>query len=100
MDKYYILGFLLLIAVVSLVPLLVLYMSRKRQDEYLTRFYSACNKLRDDIHTASSRAEVIELFDDVISVEESFIDLVPHAVLDKEIKLLDTLLNKKSKKIK
>lgn len=100
MEQTYIIGFLVLIGVVSLVPLLVLHMSRRRQDEYLASFYNACNKLRDDIHTATSRAEVVELFDDIISVQESYNDLIPNAVLDKEIKLLDTLLNKKSKKIK
>lgn len=100
MEQSFIIGFVVLIAVVSLLPLLVLYMSRRRQDEYLTIFYNACNDLRDHIHSCNSRAEVIELFDDIVNVEESFNNLIPRAVLDKEIKLLDTLLNKKSKKLK
>lgn len=100
MEQSFIIGFVVLIAVVSLLPLLVLHMSRRRQDEYLTSFYNACNDLRDHIHTSTSKAEVIELFDDIVNVEESFNDLIPRAVLDKEIKLLDTLLNKKSKKLK
>jgi len=100
MEQTFIIGFVVLIAVVSLLPLLVLHMSRRRQDEYLTSFYNACNDLRDHIHNSTSRAEVIELFDELVSVEESFNDLIPHAVLHKEVKLLDTLLNKKSKKFK
>ena len=100
MQQTFVLGFIVLVSLVVFLPLVVLYMSRRRQDEYLASFYNACNNLRDDIHTATSRAEVVELFDDIISVQESYNDLIPHAVLDKEIKLLDTLLNKKSKKIK
>jgi hypothetical protein len=100
MEQSLIIGVVASIAVVSLLPLLVLHMSRRRQDEYLISFYNACNDLRDHIHTSTSRAEVIELFDDIVNVEESFNDLIPRAVLDKEIKLLDTLLIKKSKKLK
>jgi len=100
MEQSLIIGVVASIAVVSLLPLLVLHMSRRRQDEYLTSFYNACNDLRDHIHTSTSKAEVNELFDYIVSVEESFNDLIPRAVLDKEIKLLDTLLNKKSKKLK
>lgn len=100
MEQSLIIGVVVSIAVVSLVPLLILHMSRKRQDEYLTSFYNACNDLRDHIHTCSSKAESIELLDDISHVKESYSDLIPFAVLDKELKLLGVLLNKKSKKLK
>lgn len=100
MEKNYIIGIVILVSLVSIYPLLVLHMSRKRQDEYLVRFYNTCNELRDYIHTATSRAEMIELRDDLKSIRESYDSLIPASVLDKELSLLDTLLNKKSKKIK
>ena len=100
MQQTYIFGFVLLIGIVSLMPLLVLYMSRRKRDEYLCSFYNACDDLRDGIHTATSRAECIVLVDEIAFVRESYEDLVPQAVLDKELKLLYTLLNKKNKKIK
>lgn len=100
MEQTYIFGFVLLIGIVSLMPLLVLHMSRRKQDEHLASFYNACNDLREGIHTATSRAECIVLVDEIAFVRESYEDLVPQAVLDKELKLLETLLNKKNKKIK
>jgi hypothetical protein len=100
MEHKFILGMLLLIAVLSILPLVVLHTSRKRQDEHLISFYNACNDLRDDIHNSTSRAESIVLADDIDFVRETYTDLIPHSVLDKELKLLGVLLNKKSKKLK
>jgi hypothetical protein len=100
MEQSLIIGVVVSIATVSLLPLLVLHMSRRRQDEYLTSFYNACNDLRDHIHTCNSKAEGLELLDDIAYVRESYTDLIPFAVLDKELKLLGVLLIKKSKKLK
>ena len=100
MEKDYIIGAVILIGLVSIFPLVLLHMSRKRQDEYLVSFYNTCNDLRDNIHTATSRAEMIELSDDLVSVRESYDNLIPHSVLDKEMKLLGVLLNRKCKKLK
>lgn len=100
MQQKFIIGFIILISLAVFLPLLVLYMSRRKQDEHLASFYNACNDLREGIHTATSRAECIVLVDEIAFVRESYEDLVPQAVLDKELKLLYTLLNKKNKKIK
>ena len=100
MEKNYIIVAVILIGLVSIFPIVVLNMSRKRQDDYLVSFYNACNNLRDHIHTCSSKAENIELLDDIAHVRESYESLIPVSVLDKELRLLVTLLNKKSKKLK
>jgi hypothetical protein len=83
----------------SLVPLILLYIKNKHRDEYLVKFYDSCNRLRDYIHSCNSRAEVAELMDDIAYARETYTNLIPHAVLDKEIQLLNVLLNKKAKKI-
>jgi hypothetical protein len=100
MEKDYIIGAVVLIGLVSIFPMVLLHMSRKRQDEYLVSFYSTCNDLRDSIHTSNSKAEGLELLDDIAHVRESYENLIPVSVLDKELRLLVTLLTKKSKKLK
>ena len=100
MQQTFVLGFIILVSLAVFLPLIVLYMSRRRQDEYLASFYKSCDFMRDDIHSCSSRAEVLELTDDLASVRESYDSLIPTSVLDKELSLLATLLSKKSKKIK
>lgn len=88
------------VPLVSIVPLALLYIKNRYRDEYLDKFYDICNRLRDYIHSCNSRAEVAELVDDIAYARETYTNLIPHAVLDKEINLLEVLLNKKSKKIK
>lgn len=100
MEENFIIGFIILISLAVLFPITVIYMSKKRQDEYLVSFYKACDQLRDYIHTCSNRAEALELLDEIVSVKESFENLIPISVLDKELSLLSTLLDKKVKKIK
>lgn len=100
MKHTYIIILIALVLLVSMIPLLALFMSSERQNKYLNSFYNACNELRDGIHTSTSRAECIVLLDEIAFVRESYENLIPPAVLDKELKLLGVLLNKKSKKLK
>lgn len=100
MQEKFVVGFGILVLLAVLLPILVLYMSRRKQDEHLASFYKSCDFMRDAIHSCSSRAEVLELTDDLASVRESYDSLIPTSVLDKELSLLATLLSKKSKKIK
>ena len=83
----------------SVLPIVFLYIKNKHTDEYLDKFYSSCNKVREYIHSCNSKAEVSELIDDISDLRWSYMELIPHAVLDKEIQLLNVLLNKKAKKI-
>lgn len=100
MQQTFITGFSILIVLTVFIPLLILYMGRRKQDEHLARFYKSCDFMRDAIHSSNSKAEVFELKDDLTSTRESYESLVPASVLDKELSLLSTLLNKKSKKLK
>lgn len=99
MQESFVIGFGILVLLSVFLPILVLYMSRRKQDEHLAGFYKSCDFMRDAIHSCSSKAEVFELRDDLSSVRESYDSLIPASVLDKELSLLDTLLSKKSKKI-
>lgn len=83
----------------SVLPIVFVYIKNKHTDEYLAKFYSSCNQLRDYVHSCNSKAEVTELMDDISDLRWSYMELIPHAVLDKEIQLLNVLLNKKAKKI-
>jgi len=66
----------------------------------LVAFYSACDDMRDRIHKATSSAEIKEIMNDIIDIEDTFVPEIPVPVADKELKLLHRLLEKKSKKIK
>jgi len=79
---------------------LTMGVNKRKQDENLNSFYNACNDLRDAVHSSSSRAEALVLMDEIAYVKDTYENLVPNVVLDKELKLLSTLLNKKSKKLK
>jgi hypothetical protein len=100
MQQTFITGFIILVSLTVFLPLLVLYMSRRKQDVHLAGFYKSCDFMRDAIHSCSSKAEGLELLDDIAHVRESYENLIPVSVLDKELGLLVTLLTKKSKKLK
>jgi hypothetical protein len=100
MESTFIIGLILFISGLGITIFLTLGMTKRKQDENLSSFYNACNDLRDAVHSSNSRAEALVLMDEIVYVRETYESLVPSVVLDKELKLLSTLLNKKSKKLK
>ena len=90
---------LALVLAVSALAAFVFYRSRKH-DSKLSEFYKAVDRMRDHAHTASSMAEIRELHDEIDVVRESFEGDVSKVVLEKELSLITSLLNKKLKKVK
>jgi len=91
--------FITSVVLFSSVPFIIILINRRR-DETLLKFYKACDEIRNHIHSCNSSAESKELMDELAFVRDSYVDIVPPIVLDKELKLLGGLLNKKSKKLK
>jgi hypothetical protein len=84
----------------SVVLLFLIAKFKKKSTNMLVAFYSACDDMRDRIHKATSSAEIKEIMNDIIDIEDTFVPEIPVPVADKELKLLHRLLEKKSKKIK
>jgi len=79
---------------------IILYYKQKGSDVKIQSFYKAVEEIRNRSHTIKSNAEVRELFDEVIYLEETFNGMISDVVLNKEISLLKNVLNKKFKKLK
>jgi hypothetical protein len=99
MDQILITTVVVGVPLVSIFPIALLYIKNKHRDEYLAKFYGSCNQLRDYIHSCNSKAEMVELMDDISDLRWDYQNLIPSVVLEKELQLLNVLLNKKAKKI-
>jgi hypothetical protein len=89
-----------IIALSSVALVFLIAKFKKKATDMLVAFYSACDDMRDRIHKATSSAEIKEIMNDIIDIEDTFVPEIPVPVADKELKLLHRLLEKKSKKIK
>lgn len=89
-----------IIALSSVTLVFLIAKFKKKATDMLVAFYSACDDMRDRIHKATSAAEIKEIMNDMIDIEDTFVPEIPVPVADKELKLLHRLLEKKSKKIK
>jgi hypothetical protein len=89
-----------IIALSSVTLVFLIAKFKKKATDMLVAFYSACDDMRDRIHKATSSAEIKEIMNDIIDIEDTFVPEIPVPVADKELKLLHRLLEKKSKKIK
>ena len=89
-----------IIALSSVALVFLIAKLKKKATDMLVAFYSACDDMRDRIHKATSSAEIKEIMNDIIDIEDTFVPEIPVPVADKELKLLHKLLEKKSKKVK
>ena len=92
--------FLIIAGVIITTTLLVIKYQSSKVDGDIETFYKAIEYVRNSIHTCTSKAESLELIDDIAHIRESFENIVPQSVIDKELSLLGNLLNKMSKKLK
>lgn len=91
--------FLGLVLIMFLLFVVLVRLLKKRSNQMLVQFYKQCDDVRDEIHKATSKAEIAEIARDLEHVEDTFIHELPESVTQKELNLLYKLLEKKTKKL-
>lgn len=91
--------FLGLVLIMFLLFVVLVRLLKRRANEMLVQFYKQCDDVRDEIHKATSKAEIAEIARDLEHVEDTFIHELPESVTQKELNLLYRLLEKKTKKL-
>lgn len=91
--------FLGLVLIMFLLFVVLVRLLKRRANEMLVQFYKQCDDVRDEIHKATSKAEIAEIARDLEHVEDTFIHELPESVTQKELNLLYRLLEKKTRKL-